>query len=237
MRPARCRGFEAPRAGASFVIRELPAQLTIRASARLPAEAEDVTYTTDAVGGIVAYDRAPWDRFALENETPALADEAAVLGASVYDAIEDEDTRIAARGMAELVLTGVRRRVLYRYRCDGPHCGREMLMEITPVPSPGGPPGLRYRSRVVLELDDEPAAYMIAAAQRDAAQNLPVITVCSYCQHVHRGDTRQPGAWIDPEQYYREGGTNHVRVTHGICPSCNDLIVEPQLALLDRPER
>jgi hypothetical protein len=50
--------------------------------------------------------------------------------------------------------------------------------------------------------------------------DLPIVARCSYCRRL-----RRPGAgdddWVSAETYYRLGGTNRVRISHGLCADCD----------------
>lgn len=50
----------------------------------------------------------------------------------------------------------------------------------------------------------------------NANGKLPIITMCSICQRVQ---TNEP-VWVEAEEYYQQGGTSKVRVSHGLCPDC-----------------
>src|SRR4051794_31714115 len=54
--------------------------------------------------------------------------------------------------------------------------------------------------------------------------DLPIVALCSYCQRLRRpgaGDDASDDDWVAAETYYRLGGTNRVRISHGLCADCD----------------
>jgi len=54
--------------------------------------------------------------------------------------------------------------------------------------------------------------------------------MCSYCRSVHNPCDGDLVPWISPERFYELGEDDYVRVSHGICPECFEIIVQPMLA-------
>ncbi|WP_147361488.1 hypothetical protein [Dichotomicrobium thermohalophilum] len=52
-----------------------------------------------------------------------------------------------------------------------------------------------------------------------AQASLPTLQVCSLCLKVLM-ENADGGLWCEPEEYYRRGGTDAVRLSHGLCPVC-----------------
>lgn len=192
---------------------------------------DELAYVCTPDGTIVAYARAPWDRFALANGAPHLATPDAVLGQSVFSAIADEENRRVYRGYYHLLVSQLRAHIAFTYRCDGHTYGRQMAMQLQRVTLPDGGTGILHRTELRAKLPQEPPVFMqesdpTARAERDAS----VVKVCSYCQHV-LCDAVAPANWILPREYYARGGSRRVRLTHGICPACYEHVVEPQLSV------
>lgn len=199
---------------------------------RLP-ELPGLGYVTDVDGRIVAYNQSEWDAFAIEGEAPELAERENVIDHSVYDSIADAENRLAYAGFTELLATDKRPQVVFHYRCDAPRVGRKMMMQMFPVRLPEGEVFIVYHSRLLEEVRDQLVPIMARQSRRVADLSLPMIKICSYCQHLMVPHVCGDGIWISAKDYYEAGGTNDVRVSHGICPECNAAVVEPQLALLE----
>jgi hypothetical protein len=58
-----------------------------------------------------------------------------------------------------------------------------------------------------------------------------LVRLCSYCHAVGWPIGDECPEWIEPVDYYRRGGSDDVRVSHGICPSCFQRIVAPTLVM------
>ncbi len=208
-------------------------ELTEEGLSRTLAGLGEVAYVIDPEGVLIAYGRPQWDRFALTNDAPELARPGAVIGRSIFDSIVDAENRVAYEGYYDLLLSGVRKRIAFLYRCDGPNFGREMLMLLQPIRLSANRKAILHRSRTRAEMQSQALPFMKDAARQMAASELPLLKVCSYCQYVYRGESSGPDLWVMPSQYRREGGVNDVRLTHGICPACYEHVVGPQLDLLE----
>jgi hypothetical protein len=52
----------------------------------------------------------------------------------------------------------------------------------------------------------------------EAEKQLPLITMCSYCHRVKAKAGSE--SWQSAEEYYHAGGTERVRISHGMCVTC-----------------
>jgi hypothetical protein len=187
----------------------------------------DIFYIVDRDGYIIDYGRKNWDAFAIENGLPSLAEPLNVLGKSIYDFISDEETRDSYRAFARILIRGLRESVVFLYRCDAPEVKREMRMAITPLYLDNMIVGLVYHSAVLVAQLRPALNFIVPGTEPDTDQRLPVVFVCSYCKDVRlpAGDAAEK--WVAPEDYYRLGGSDSVRLSHSICPRCYKLIIEP----------
>jgi hypothetical protein len=65
--------------------------------------------------------------------------------------------------------------------------------------------------------------------------DLPIVTVCSFCQQLRRPGSGYEEDWVTAETYYRLGGTSRVRISHGLCADCDAArFPDPQDRAADR---
>jgi hypothetical protein len=52
--------------------------------------------------------------------------------------------------------------------------------------------------------------------------SVPLLVICSMCHRVlaQPGHEHDTASWVEPEEYYRTGGSAHVSMSHGLCPVC-----------------
>lgn len=52
--------------------------------------------------------------------------------------------------------------------------------------------------------------------------SVPLLVICSMCHRVlaQPGHEHDTASWVEPEEYYRTGGSAHVSLSHGLCPVC-----------------
>jgi hypothetical protein len=112
----------------------------------------------------------------------------------------------------------------YTYRCDSPEAVRLMQMTLTSVRLPAGAPGVLYHSAEV-EVRPRPAVGLLTRPSIEGRLEAgDIVSLCSYCRRV-----RWPsgsGRWVEAGDYYREGGTEGVFISHGICPDCTRTLME-----------
>src|SRR5215218_3808676 len=89
-------------------------------------------YTVDLEGRITSANRS-WSRFASANGAPQLADEGALIGRSIFDAIADQASRDQIERAMELLRTGRAPVVTWEFPCSSPDAERVFLMQITPL--------------------------------------------------------------------------------------------------------
>ena len=93
-------------------------------------------YTVDLEGRITSANRS-WSRFASANGAPQLADESALIGRSIFDAISDQASRDQIERAMAVLRTGRAPSVTWEFPCSSPDAERVFLMQITPLPGNG----------------------------------------------------------------------------------------------------
>jgi signal transduction histidine kinase len=98
---------------------------------RLVLDAVPITvYAVDLDGRITLANRA-WSRFAQSNGAPQLADEASVLGMSIWDAISDVASRDQIEHAMATLRTGRAQSVTWEFPCNSPDEERVFVMQVS----------------------------------------------------------------------------------------------------------
>jgi hypothetical protein len=184
---------------------------------------DGISYVVDQEFKILAVGRTHWEAFAASNDAPELT-AASVLGRDLLEIVQGNDVRDVYRHYAEETL-GSSKSVALAARCDSPSVRRELRVAITPLRRAGAVHGLLFQSLTVDELVRPPIDlfdFKAVSTRVEGRRHLPIITLCSFCQRVNRPATQGEGSWIDAEEYYRMGGTSDVRISHGLCPDCEN---------------
>jgi hypothetical protein len=195
---------------------------------RLEARLENlpgIGYVVAPEGVILAYGRRAWEAFARANGCPELADPARVLGRSIYDFVTGDNVRASLRDSIATALDAGGTSVTYEYRCDAPHERRRMRMTLSPLPDQGEPLAVLFHSEVLSREARVPVQFLQAGTVRE--NHWPILTVCSYCNQVRFPAGAPAGDWLSAEDYRRRGGSDEVRLSHGICPPCFQRIIFP----------
>ena len=85
-------------------------------------------------------------------------------------------------------------------------------------------PGLLFQARIVTKtarprLDIFDLKALLTALRQES--DLPIVTMCSFCQQLRRPGSSDEDDWISAEEYYRLGGSSQVRISHGMCADCD----------------
>ena len=179
----------------------------------LMAAIDGAAYAVDAAGTIVAVGRSNWDAFAAQHRGPPASH---VVNRSLFSFLAGSEVQAAYRRMIEAVI-GEGRQVVFEHRCDDPDTRRWMRMAVTRLRLGDQPPLALFQS-VQLQSRQRPrmGLFEFAEGTRDA----PIVKLCSICQRVQPIEPDRPGAWVAPEVYYRQGGSQDVQLSHGVCPRC-----------------
>jgi hypothetical protein len=191
---------------------------------------EGISYFVDLEGRIVAFGRTNWNQFATENGAADLLNEKDVIGRKLSDFIFGNEVQDSYAPLMEQLKSAPDTKVAFAYRCDSPTERRDMRLSISAVRSRGRLVGYLYvsttlstQSRPHLNVFDFQS--MIAWAEKQPS--LKMLAMCSYCQRLNCGDEVHED-WVEAPEYYRRGGTDAVKISHGICQGCLDRILGPQ---------
>ena len=187
-----------------------------------------VAYVCDADGRLLAYNRVAWQRAALQGGAPELADDATLQDCRIYDCICDDETRRVYRRLVEQLLGRKEDCARFFFRNDSPTCRREMLMTMTCIELGHRARGVLYQSVEISSIPRPALGLLRMRTVDDAYTALPLLRMCSYCENVSLGDGGPMSHWLSPKAYYRAGGAEAVRLTHGICPPCYRRVVRSQ---------
>lgn len=183
---------------------------------------DGIAYAVDAQNRIVAVGRRRWDRFAAETGAPELrADN--VVGRNLFDFVSAPDVRQAYQQMADRVgSTGEPAAVAVHY--DSPGIARHLRLSIAPLRLEGDQPALLFQAQMIGEakrprLDIFDFEAVLSALKQET--DLPIVMLCSFCHRLRRPGSEEEEDWITAREYYRHGGTNRVRISHGLCADCD----------------
>ncbi|MET4702535.1 hypothetical protein ABIE65_005599 [Constrictibacter sp. MBR-5] len=164
-----------------------------------------------------------WDRFWAENGG---ADGGfAILGKDITMSFSPGVVRDTYRKLFTEVLEMKRQAICVDYRCDAPAARRQMRLSVTPIVTSAGRTHLLYQS-TLLSMEQRPPIPLFAA--RTGEENEPgAVRICAVCAKVEWPDEHAPGAmaWIEPQEYYRRGGSDVTVMSHGFCQPCYERMV------------
>lgn len=154
-----------------------------------------------------------WTAFAAENEGLETCHPKVVLHRSLWDFIQDDETR----HLYGIVIDKVRSTglpVAFPFRCDSPEMRRRLELEI--LPQGGG--SLEFRSTVLETESREPQDLLKRNARPSSGA---ILTICSMCKKV-----RLPsGGWREVEEAVASLGlfdeAQLPDLSHGVCPACH----------------
>lgn len=197
---------------------------------RLLDAMDGVAYLTDRDGVILSVGARGWTEFASDNASPELTVDT-VTGTSLFAAMSGIAVRDMYQRLHAAVSSGRRVASVFEYRCNSPIAERRMRMSITAVTNETGVAAVLYQSQLLTETVRPPLplfARELRAAKENAASQLPMVALCSFCHRVEwpLGSEAGPRRWIEPTDYYRRGGSSDVSVTHGICPPCANRLAQ-----------
>lgn len=183
---------------------------------------DGIAYAVDLKNRIIGVGQKGWDRFARSNGAPELAS-GKVLGQDLLQIMKGDEVRDVYLHHTKNVLTS-EEAVAFSTRCDSPSVKRELRLSLSPLKSRGTIRGLLFQALVVDEQVRPPIdIFDFGAAERLVAEvrNVPIVTLCSFCQRVKADRCPDSEPWLDAAEYYHRGGTSKVRISHGLCPDCS----------------
>lgn len=191
---------------------------------------DGVAYLVAPDGTILGVGRERWADFArsagFDGPTPD-----SVVGRSLFDVIVGDDVRAAYLALHRAVASLARPALTFEYRCDAPELERLMKMSMSALVAHGRLQGVLYQATLLTARDRVPLEFLraeTAMGDHDRAQTLPFVKICQFCANVTM--PAWGGAWVAPQDYYRRGGSDEVRLSHGVCPDCVRTRLEPLLA-------
>lgn len=190
---------------------------------------DGVAYLVDAEGTVIGVGTTGWSDFADANgsDSPKPAE---VIGRRLFDMIEASEVRLAFEAVHRRVATLAKRALTYEYRCDAPDLERLMKMSVSALTARGGLTGVLYQSTILSSKERVPLAFLSsqeAGLAERCRSSLPIVIICAFCANV---TTSAWGSeWVRPADYYRRGGGDAVRISHGICPECEQTRLQPLL--------
>ncbi len=185
----------------------------------------ETSYDVDLNGIIVRVDAKQWERFALDNGAPAIAEPSSILGKPFVELVSGPGGDLFGV-LLSAARSGKFQACEYKFRCDAPHRDREMEMHIEPLMEGKSIAGLRFTSVVLREHDR--IGSVLLAKKADGRAVGPLLKMCSYCKDVeHDAD-----GWISPRDYESSGYQTDVAITHGVCPTCDETYIQPLIRKL-----
>ena len=172
-----------------------------------------LSYVIDRADRIVSVNDA-WASFAMSNAGVELMPPA-VLGSSLWAAIQDDTTRELYRLLLLRVRDGTSD-LAFRFRCDSPEYRRLLEMRIQ-----CGPEERVAFSTTEVAVEKRSAVPLLDTAQ---SRSEAILKVCSWCMLVRLPDER----WVEVEQAVAElhlfAADRIPQISHGICPQCFEMM-------------
>lgn len=190
---------------------------------------DGVAYLVAPDGVVLGVGREGWADFArrLGVSCPTPED---VVGRRLFDMIASDEVRRAFTALHQRVAMLATRALTYEYRCDAPDLERLMKMSVSALTSHGRLLGVLYQSTLLSAKDRVPLEFLRGvdeAIEKNRVSDLPFVTICQFCANVTMKSWK--GEWAAPTDYYRRGGDDAVRLSHGICPACVRTRLDPLL--------
>jgi len=164
-----------------------------------------------------------WNSFWTKNG--GAADTAKVVGRDITEFFAGGVVRDTYRKLLLQITERKRHQIQTDYRCDSPTLRRSMRLTVTPVQSGPEPAFLLYQS-IELSVEQRPAIPLFGA--RAVGSNYPdALKICSICAKVQwpMGSKDPAAEWIEPQQYYRRGGSDVILLSHGFCWPCYEVFM------------
>ena len=165
-----------------------------------------------------------WDNFARSNAAPELA-ASRVLGRNLYEFISGDEVKQHLQTFLHQLSSMQRSSLVVPFRCDAPNMQRNMRQAITPIMKGDVCQGflfqsvdLDHRQRPPLDIFD----FKAIAAKVSQNSNLPIVTMCSWCQRLLNSSV-DGDVWLEAEAYYAAGGSSQVQISHGLCSDCKSI--------------
>ncbi len=194
---------------------------------RLVDSMDGIVYVLDQKAHVVTVGATNWNAFATANGGAYLRDGGGVIGRSIYDFISGDLVRKAYEQCFDGLLSRRFRHAHIETRCDSPGMMRLLRLSVMPILREGRVEYLLIQSipiveriRPYMDLFD----FAALRVKKSIYHDLPILTMCSYCQCVRYppGSQDGEGEWTTAEEYYRRGGETDICISHGLCEPCFD---------------
>lgn len=191
---------------------------------RLLDSMDGVAMILDANLSILQIGGPNWNRFLNENgasnTSPPTDSIAASIGQPITAFMNGATLQSTFAKLFHSILLGRREAIRFDHRCDAPDLRRNMRLAVTLLLSECGERRLLYQS-IVLSTEAR-APLPLFAGEIAGEQGSDILTLCSICAQVAWpvGAPSGEREWIEPMDYYRRGGSETVKISHGICESC-----------------
>ena len=185
---------------------------------------DGIAYLVEDDGTFIDWGRPNWNRFACNNGAPELA---STKRFNLFEALAGDVVSQNYRTLMKRALANATGPEVFVFRCDSANEMRQFRMTISCVQYPAQSPKLLFHILPVSKTVRPPINLFdgtVRKALLGEESGKPLVRICSYCLKVH--DDAQD-CWIEPEAYYRAGGSGDVRLSHGICHDCYQAIIEP----------
>lgn len=173
-----------------------------------------ITYQIDAADKLVSIGGA-WNKFARENNAVELA-AANVLGRSLWEFVKDETVRHLYGQILKKVRAG--RVMKFDFRCDAPAEQRHLRMVIEPADHGS----VQFQTRPI-KIHPRPAGIEFSLS---CGSLIDPVIACSWCNRIRTSDRE----WVELEKAVEImklfAVAPNVVLSHGICTSCRDRVME-----------
>lgn len=181
----------------------------------------------------MAVGRPAWEAFAVETAAD-VRDGNAVVGKSLVAMFRGDAVKKAYRQLHESAWLRRQRLISFEYRCDSPAVERHMRMSISAIQHGSETIALLYQSQTLHQHSRIPM--MMFSEEKWFCEGMKyedsqILNMCSYCHDVTWpvGANAEDKTWISPDEYYRRLGSSEVVISHGICPSCFERVVQSNI--------
>ncbi len=177
-------------------------------------------YLVDHAGRILLVGQRHWHSHV--GNAPGQPDPKSLIGRNLFEFISGGDVQALYRQILARIRSDPEHVWELDYRCDSPGMMRALRMTVSAVT--GAEPGSALFSSQVLREGQRPP---LSIFEYDKAVSLtdpsvPLLVICSICHRVlaQPGHEDDVASWVEPEEYYRTGGSPHVSLSHGLGPAC-----------------
>lgn len=176
-------------------------------------------YLVDEAGRIMLVGQRHWN--AHVGNAPGQPDPGSLPGRNLFEFICGAEVQALYRRAIARLCAGREQVIELDYRCDSPDLKRALRMTATAVPGAEAN-FILFFSRILSQAQRPRLSLFEYGKLVSSTDDRPVLMICSMCHRILTKIESQHEAlrWLEPEEYYRAGGTGDVSLSHGLCPSC-----------------